>query len=373
MFHVMAGPLERTQRRNDARTQGNSLCVLASRLSVASLPLCVLLAACNAPTDAAPPDRLEFTSPIVGRPMEEVFYGAYLDQGGRDYNCGGKFYAAHRGTDILLRNFRVQDSGVTVVAAAAGQVSVAHDGEPDRNAFQNSANDWNVVQITHPGGTTSIYGHLRRGSILVTPGQAVTAGTPLGLVGSSGFSNWPHLHFEVRRGATVIDPWRGPCQPGQSLWSEQLPYQNLFGVLDAGVKDGPIGGQAELLERPPDSPVITGAGGVLSFWVELYNIRAEILRAELRNPAGNLIQSAEYFNFLTFSTVFALATYPVTPDLPAGKWRAVFLMRALGSLVTVEVSSVEFTLTPGAALRSGGAGAPRQASLQVFAPGGDTR
>ena len=365
----MAGFLEWAQWRKGATTQSSKLCALAPlRLSAV-----LFLAACSSPTDSAIPDRLEFTSPIVGRPMEEIFYGAYLDQGGRDYNCGGKYYAAHRGTDILLRNFRVQDSGVTVVAAAAGQVSMTHDGEPDRNAFQNNANDWNVVQVAHPDGTTSIYGHLRRGSILVTPGQAVTAGTPLGLVGSSGFSNWPHLHFEVRRGATAIDPWRGPCQPGQSLWSEQLPYQNMFRALDAGVKDGPIAGQAELLERPPDSPVITGAGGVLSFWVELYNIRAEILRAELRNPAGDVVQSAEYFNFLTFSTVFALATYPVTPDLPAGKWRAVFLMRALGSPVTVEVSSVEFTLTSWVALRSGVAAVQGRPTLQVFTPGRDTR
>jgi murein DD-endopeptidase MepM/ murein hydrolase activator NlpD len=305
--------------------------------------------------------------------MEEVFYGAYLDQGGRDYNCGGKFYRGHLGTDILLRNFQVQDSGVTVVAAAAGQVSVVHDGEPDRNAVQDVANDWNVVHILHPGGTTSVYGHLRRGSILVTPGQAVTAGTPLGLVGSSGISNWPHLHFEVRRGASPIDPWSGPCQLGPSLWIAQLPYQNSFRVLDAGVRDGPIAGQPELLERPPDSPTITGAGGVLSFWVELYNIRAELLRAELRSPAGAVVQSAEYLNLLTFSTVYALATYPVTPDLPAGKWRAVFLMRALGSPVTVEVSSVEFTLAPGIALRTGETGLPRRPTLQVFTPGGDTR
>jgi murein DD-endopeptidase MepM/ murein hydrolase activator NlpD len=337
------------------------------------LRLCVLLAACSSPTDSALPDGPEFASPVVGRPLEEVFYGAYLDQGGRDYNCGGKYYPGHRGTDILLRNFRVQDSGVTVVAAAAGQVSLVHDGEPDRNAVQNSTTDWNVVQLAHSGGITSIYGHLRQGSILVTPGQTVAAGTPLGLVGSSGFSNWPHLHFEVRRGASSIDPWSGPCQPGRSLWSAQLPYQNTFRVLDAGVRDGPIGGQPELLERPPDSPVITGAGGVLSFWVELYNIRAELLRAELRSPAGSVVQSADYLNFLTFSTVFALATYPVTPDLPAGKWRAVFLMRALGSPLTVEVSSVEFTLAPGIALRSGVARAPSRASLQVFAPGGDDR
>ena len=357
----------RTQRGKEARRQGNSLCLLAS------LPLCLLLASCNSPTDSVVPDAPEFASPIVGRPQEEVFYGAYLDQGGRDYNCGGKFYARHRGTDILLRNFRVQDSGVTVVAAAAGQVSAVHDGEPDRNATQDSDTDWNVVQLAHPGGLTSVYGHLRRGSILVTPGQAVMAGTPLGLVGSSGFSNWPHLHFEVRRGSTAIDPWKGPCQPGLSLWQAQLPYQNAFRVLDAGVRDGPVGGQPELLERPPDSPAITGSGGVLSFWVELYNIRAELLRAELRNPAGAVVQSVDYQNFLTFSAAFALATYPVTPDLPAGKWRAVFLMRALGSPVTIEISSLEFTLAPGVALRGARTGAPTHPTLQVFAPGGDHR
>src|SRR5688500_13127263 len=149
MFHVMASPRERTQRRNDARTQGNSLCVFAS------LSLCALLAACNSPTDSVIPDAPEFASPIVGRPLEEVFYGAYLDLGGRDYNCGGKYYPRHRGTDILLRNFRVQDSGVTVVAAAAGQVSAVHDGEPDRNATQDSDSDWNVVHLIHPGGLTS--------------------------------------------------------------------------------------------------------------------------------------------------------------------------------------------------------------------------
>jgi murein DD-endopeptidase MepM/ murein hydrolase activator NlpD len=365
----MASFLEWAQRRKDATTESSNLCALAP-LRLSAL---LLLAACSSPTDAVPPDLPEFASPIVGRPLEEVFYGAYLDQGGRDYNCGGKFYPRHLGTDILLRNFQVQDSGVTVVAAAAGQVSLVHDGEPDRNATQDSGNDWNVVQLIHPGGITSVYGHLRRGSILVTAGQAVTAGMPLGLVGSSGFSNWPHLHFEVRRGSTTIDPWKGPCQPGLSLWQAQLPYQNAFRVLDAGVRDGPVGGQPELLERPADSPTVTGAGGVLSFWVELYNIRAELLRAELRNPAGAVVQSVDYQNLVTFSAVFALATYPVTPDLPAGKWRAVFLMRALGSQVTAEVKSLEFTLEPGVALRSRVTGTIPRPTLQLFTPGGDTR
>jgi len=306
--------------------------------------------------------------------MEELFYGAYLDQGSRDYNCGFKFYSGHRGTDILLRNFRVQDSGVTVVAAAAGHVALTHDGEPDRNAVLNSQNQWNVVQIAHPDGLTSVYGHLRRGSILVAPGQDVAAGAPLGQVGSSGFSNWPHLHFEVRRGGVPVDPWSGQCQVGGSLWTSQLTYQDAFRVLDIGVQDQRITAQAEMLERPPDSPKITGAGGVMSFWAELYNVRAEILRTELHDPAGVVVQSAEYQNFTTFSTVYALATYPVTADLTAGRWKAVFLVRTLGGGVTVEIAKIEFTMEPqGIALQARPVPSPKRPTLVLFGPGRDSR
>ena len=42
--------------------------------------------------------------------------------------------------------------------------------------------------------------------LLVTTGQRVTAGTYLGLEGSSGHSTGPHLHFEVRVGGVPVDP-----------------------------------------------------------------------------------------------------------------------------------------------------------------------
>jgi murein DD-endopeptidase MepM/ murein hydrolase activator NlpD len=352
-------------------------CNRLPRCRIAALPFCLFLVSCGSPTiesPAASPAATLFAAPLLGQPLAELFYGAYLDQGSRDYHCGFKYYSGHRGTDILLRNFRVQDSGVTVVAAAAGRVALTHDGEPDRNTVQNGQNQWNVVQISHTDGITSVYGHLRRGSILVAPGQDVAAGTPLGLVGSSGFSNWPHLHFEVRRGGVPVDPWSGQCQIGGSLWTSQLAYQNAFRVLDIGVQDWRITTQAELLERSPDSPKITGAGGVMSFWVELYNIRAEILRAELHNPAGAVVQSAEYQNFLTFSTVYALATYPVTPDLPTGRWKAVFLVRPLGGSVTAEVASIEFTMEPqGIAVQAGPALSPKKATLVLFGPGRDSQ
>ena len=65
-----------------------------------------------------------------------------------------------------------------------------------------------------------------------------------------------------------------------------------------------------------------------------------------------------------------LVTYAFDVAKGAG---AVFLMRALGSPVTVEVSSVEFTLAPGVGLRGDVVAVAPRPTLQVFAPGGDAR
>lgn len=64
-----------------------------------------------------------------------------------------------------------------------------------------------LVVISHRRGMTSWYAHLNR--ILVRPGQCVTAGRLIGLVGSSGRSNGPHLHFELRVRDAVVNPLSG--------------------------------------------------------------------------------------------------------------------------------------------------------------------
>jgi murein DD-endopeptidase MepM/ murein hydrolase activator NlpD len=61
-----------------------------------------------------------------------------------------------------------------------------------------------VVEIDHGTGFRTIYGHLD--AILVQDGQKVRRGERVGLVGSTGRSTGPHLHYEVRQGDRILNP-----------------------------------------------------------------------------------------------------------------------------------------------------------------------
>lgn len=63
-----------------------------------------------------------------------------------------------------------------------------------------------LVIVTHDGGYETRYAHLSR--ITTTNGARVERGTMVGLVGSTGRSTGPHLHYEVRRYGRVLDPVR---------------------------------------------------------------------------------------------------------------------------------------------------------------------
>ena len=61
-----------------------------------------------------------------------------------------------------------------------------------------------MVIVRHPGGWQTSYSHLSQ--LIAARGQRVTTGEPVGLLGNSGRSTGPHLHFEVTRWGAYHDP-----------------------------------------------------------------------------------------------------------------------------------------------------------------------
>jgi hypothetical protein len=87
----------------------------------------------------------------------------------------------------------------------------------------------NGVALTHADGWETQYCHLMQGSITVTQGQQITAGTPLGLIGYSGRTEFPHLEFILRHDGHIIDPFdpsdTAACGIGAApLWDIPLPH-----------------------------------------------------------------------------------------------------------------------------------------------------
>lgn len=94
----------------------------------------------------------------------------------------------HTGIDIVAA------TGTPIRAAAAGTVSFA--GEMDGYGL--------VVELEHGYGLETLYGHCSR--LLVRPGQKVQKGDVIALVGNTGLSTGPHLHYEVKRGGRPVNP-----------------------------------------------------------------------------------------------------------------------------------------------------------------------
>ncbi|MDZ7792491.1 MAG: M23 family metallopeptidase [Spirochaetia bacterium] len=64
----------------------------------------------------------------------------------------------------------------------------------------------NYIVIRHAYGFATKYAHLD--NVYVEEGDVVTQGQKIGTMGNTGMSTGPHLHFEVRIGAQVVDPER---------------------------------------------------------------------------------------------------------------------------------------------------------------------
>lgn len=242
--------------------------------------------------------------PLACEVGKTCFVQNYVDRDptakAQDYHCGAQTYDGHDGTDFRLLSMEEQRAGIDVLAASAGVVMGARDGVQDISIRAPGAPSvkgqecGNGVVIRHSEGWVTQYCHMARGSIRVTLGQRVEAGAPLGKVGLSGNTEFPHLHLSVRHDGAKVDPFAygaadGSCGGGVPLWKEALRPSLQYHrgeVLNAGFAGAPVKaeqvetGEARHQSLTPNSPAMVA-------YVRAIGLEAgDVLDLSINSPDG---------------------------------------------------------------------------------------
>jgi len=117
------------------------------------------------------------------------------------------YYRAHLGTDFAA------DYGTEVRSVGDGVVAFAG----------REGGYGNLIEVRHPRGFETRYGHLSRFADGIHAGVRVEQNEIIGYVGSSGLSTGPHLHFEVRANGRAVNPLRqlGGAAPGAPIAADR--------------------------------------------------------------------------------------------------------------------------------------------------------
>ena len=242
-----------------------------------------------------------------------------------DYNCGQRSYNGHNGIDYDLWPFwwtMMDADQVEVVAAADGIYLEKDDGNFDKNCDCNGM--WNAVYIQHADGSRAYYGHLKKNSLTTKPlGSSISKGEYLGLVGSSGCSSNPHLHFEIRDDNDVIEPYQGECNEttDQSWWLDQPSYREpglnvLLTHDDAPVIDGfcPEGEEPNLQNSFSPGDILYTAA---YYHDQMQNDATEY---SIMDPSGSEVYTWSHSSPNTYTRSYWFWSFPIPDDALDGVW-----------------------------------------------------
>jgi murein DD-endopeptidase MepM/ murein hydrolase activator NlpD len=249
-----------------------------------------------------------------------------------DWNCGTRTYDLdigynHAGTDIFNWPFlwnKMDHNEVEVVAAAEGVIAYWLDGNFDRSCgFGGTAN---VIVLVHDNGSQSVYGHMKAFTLTSkTVGDTVAAGEYLGVVGSSGSSTGPHLHFEVWDSEeNLIDPWEGPCNSTvtQSWWADQRPYYDPT-INKISTHSAPVyWAQCPMPDGTYIQDVFVQGDDVYLYVFGRDGLRYDTYDFALRRPDGTVFDSWTYEfqvdNYASAYAIYYLKNIPLAEQ--TGKW-----------------------------------------------------
>lgn len=118
-----------------------------------------------------------------------LYYGKQT-LNGKPYN--------HTGIDIIRKPYYCD----YIIAAQEGKVVAV---VKNIRGFVNNSYG-NYVMLEHGNGVRTLYAHMKYGTVRVSKGQVVKAGTVLGYMGATGSAYGAHLHFEVRVNNKCVNP-----------------------------------------------------------------------------------------------------------------------------------------------------------------------
>lgn len=234
----------------------------------------------------------------------------------QDWNCGNVTYDGHRGTDISTAPYpfyKLLNDEVEVIAAAAGTIIAKADGNFDKNCALNNL-PANYIVIQHADNSRAFYYHMKMNSVTTkTIGQTVSVAEYLGIVGSSGNSDGPHLHFEIWSGATantLQDPFAGSCNTlnATSWWANQKPYTEPA-ILKAQMNNVPPVFPACPTTESSNEDSCFAAGASARFYIFMRNATSSLTaNMQIINPNGSIFSSWTYTNANNYKFLYAFST-----------------------------------------------------------------
>lgn len=297
-----------------------------------------LLGAAEPPVPGPTTPRLWF--PLACAPGETCEIQYYPDDdpgpGERDYMCFPRTTDGRHDTTIRLASRVLERAGVDVLAAAAGKVIAVRDGMPDtaeansREHLIRGRECGNGLVIDHGGGWVTQYCHLQFGSVRtrVQQGQDVAAGAPVGQVGLSGWTEYPHLGFVVRHNDKYVDPFApdvaAGCGAQDGLWRAEdrnrVAYKRgafLSGGFSGGMLDMAMVSDGRLI--PPGST----APFLLAFVQVIHAEAGDRHTLTLTRPDGSVLAQQEWVNAkLQAQNLFYVGGRRPPTGWPPGVYRA---------------------------------------------------
>ena len=251
----------------------------------------------------------EFKLPVDCELGENCWIVNYVDmdsgEGAKDFKCNARSYNGHKGTDFAVSSMADVTTGVDVLAPLAGTVLRVRDREPDTlkskedleaiRAARRECGNGLLIDHSAAGfpGLSTVYCHLKQGSIVVQPDDVVIGGQKIAQIGHSGEAEFPHLHFGVTWKNGVTDPFSGAqnsegCgQEKQSLWaSDEAVSYEAGAIFDAGFSEtAPDFGAIKAGETQPEA--LKSSAQALIFWAAFYGVEAgDEITLEIVAPDG---------------------------------------------------------------------------------------